>query len=269
MSNVALGPAMSIKDPIYLGQSSTANPVHVNMLGRNMLLGGEPGSGKSGVVNTITAQAALMSDVKIIGFDAKLVELMPWMDVMDVFVGPDMRKALSTMLWVQKRMDARYDWMAKNRIRKLEPTPSRPAWLVEVDELAYYTSVAGTRTEQELFAALFRDVVARGRAAGIIPIAGTQRASWDIIPTALRDLFAYRWTGRATTPGSSDVALGAGWAEAGYNAMHLSSKKPGDSLLLAEGGTPQRMRSAWMTDEEIATVAAFAAQLRGNTNTSV
>jgi len=262
--NVALGPVMSIKDPIYLGRSASNDPINITLLGKNLLLGGEPGSGKSGLVNTITAQIALMPDARLLGFDAKLVELMPWADVMDVFVGPEMRKALKTLLWIQKLMDRRYDWMSRNRIRKLDPTPEDPAWVVEIDELAFYTSVAGTRVEQELFASLFRDVVARGRAAAIIPIAGTQRASWDIVPTALRDLFAYRWTGRATTPGSSDVALGAGWAEAGYNAMHLDPRKPGDSFLLAEGGAPQRMRSAWMTDEEIHTVAAFAAQLRGH-----
>jgi DNA segregation ATPase FtsK/SpoIIIE, S-DNA-T family len=262
--NIALGPVMSIKDPIYLGRSASNEAVNVTMYGKNMMLNGEPGSGKSGLMNNMIAQVSLMPDARMLGFDAKLVELMPWTDVMDVFVGPEMRKALQTMLWIQKLMDRRYDWMSRNRIRKLVPTPADPAWVLFLDEVAYYTSVAGTKVEQELFSALFRDVVARGRAAAIIPIMGTQRASFDILPTALRDLFAYRWTGRATTPGSSDVALGAGWAEAGYNAMSLDPKKPGDSFLLAEGNAPQRMRAAWMTDEEIQTVAAFAAQLRGH-----
>lgn len=262
--NIALGPVMSITDPIYLGRSASNEAINLCLYGKNLLLSGEPGSGKSGVVNTIAAQVSLMPDARMLGFDAKLVELMPWVDVMDVFVGPEMRKALQTMLWIQKLMDRRYDWMSRNRIRKLTPTPEEPAWVLFLDELAYFTSVAGNKVEQELFCALFRDVVARGRAAAIIPVAGTQRPSFDILPTALRDLFAYRWTGRATTPGSSDVALGAGWAEAGYNAMHLDPKKPGDSFLLAEGNAPQRMRAAWMTDDEITTVAAFAAQLRGH-----
>jgi DNA segregation ATPase FtsK/SpoIIIE, S-DNA-T family len=261
--NTAVGPNMSIMDDFYLGKYATGEAVKLCFAYKNLLAGGEPGSGKSGLEQTILAQAALCVDTKLIGFDGKLVELMQWSDVFDVFVGPDMRKALATLLWVQRLMDERYAKMSALKLRKHVPTQVDPFWVMSVDELAYFTSVAGTKVEQELFSALLRDIVARGRAAGIIVLAMTQRASWDIVPTALRDLFANRWVGRCSTPGSSDVALGAGWVDQGYNAMNLDPSKPGDSFLLAEGGVPRRMRVAWMSDAEVAQVAAFAAQLRG------
>ncbi|GAB3655684.1 FtsK/SpoIIIE domain-containing protein [Glycomyces tarimensis] len=261
--NIAIGPNMSIMDEYFLGKYATGEPVKLSLAYKNLLGGGEPGSGKSGLENTIIAQVALSIDTALIGFDGKLVELMAWRDAMDVFVGPEMRKALHTLVWLQQEMDARYGLMSQRRVRKHVPTPSDPVYVVALDELAYFTSVAGTEAEQKLFSTLLRDIVARGRAAGIVVLAFTQRASWDIVPTALRDLFAYRWTGRATTPGSSDVALGAGWAERGYNAMDLDPTKPGDSFLLAEGALPRRMRVAWMSDAEVAQVANFAAQLRG------
>jgi S-DNA-T family DNA segregation ATPase FtsK/SpoIIIE len=261
--NAAIGPNMSIMDEFYLGKYETGEAARVGLAYRNLLGGGEPGSGKSGLENILIAQAALCVDTRLIGFDGKLVELMQWTQALDVFVGPDMRKALRTLLWLQRLMDQRYAAMSAKRVRKHVPTATDPAWVVFLDELAYFTSVTGTKVEQELFATLLRDVVARGRAAGIIVCGFTQRASWDIVPTALRDLFAYRWVGRCSTPGSSDVALGAGWAEQGFNAMNLDPGKPGDSYLLAEGGVPKRMRVAWMSDEEISQVAAFAAQIRG------
>ncbi|WP_035698978.1 FtsK/SpoIIIE domain-containing protein [Glycomyces tenuis] len=261
--NIAIGPNLSITDDYYLGKYATGEAVRLKLAYKNLLGGGEPGSGKSGLENVIIAQAALSVDVSLIGFDGKLVELMAWAEAMDVFVGPEMRKALHTLLWLQRVMDERYASLSARKVRKHVPSAAEPVYMAVLDELAYFTSVTGTKEERELFCTLLRDIVARGRAAGIVVLAFTQRASWDIVPTALRDLFAYRWTGRATTPGSSDVALGAGWAERGFNAMDLDPAKPGDSFLLAEGGMPRRMRVAWMSDEEIAQVASFAARLRG------
>ncbi len=59
--------------------------------------------------------------------------------------------------------------------------------------------------------------MARGRAAGIIVVAATQRPSADIIPTSLRDLFGYRMAFRCTTDSSSDIILSQGWAGQGYS----------------------------------------------------
>jgi hypothetical protein len=87
-----------------------------------------------------------------------------------------------------------------------------------------------------LFSALLRDLVARGRAVGIIVVAATQRPSSDIIPTSLRDLFAWRFAGRCTTDVSSDIVLGHGWANRGWSSNTISPTNPGAGLLIAEGG---------------------------------
>ena len=50
-----------------------------------------------------------------------------------------------------------------------------PVYLVAVDEIAYFSATAGTPPEQKGFNALNRDIVARGRAPGIIAIEATQR----------------------------------------------------------------------------------------------
>jgi hypothetical protein len=95
-----------------------------------------------------------------------------------------------------------------------------------VDEIAYYSATAGTKKTQDEFAMRLRDLVARGRAAGVIVVAATQRPSADIIPTSLRDLFGYRCAFRCTTDNSSDIVLGHGWASEGYSAKSIAPEDP-------------------------------------------
>ena len=68
------------------------------------------------------------------------------------------------------------------------------------DRLAYYSATAGTKPGRDTFTALLRDLVARGRAAGVITVAATQRPTAEVVSPSLRDLFGYRWAFRCTTP---------------------------------------------------------------------
>ena len=86
--------------------------------------------------------------------------------------------------------------------RKVTPDLGWPLYLVPIDEVAYFSATVGTPAQQKEFNATNRDVVARGRAPGIIAVEATQRPSADIIPTSLRDLFGYRWAFRCSTEAS-------------------------------------------------------------------
>ena len=59
------------------------------------------------------------------------------------------------------------------------------------------------------------------------------------------------------------MVLGHGWAAQGYSAATIDPLARGVSWLLAEDGTPQRIKAAYLTDAQIAHLAACAAQLRG------
>src|SRR5207249_7294390 len=112
-----------------------------------------------------------------------------------------------------------------------------PLRLVAIDELASFT--LGVGNDKKLcaeFSNLLRDLVSRGRAAGIIVVAATQKPSSDIVPTALRDLFGFRCALRCSTRDASDTILGAGWAAQGYSAATIDSAARGVGFLLAEGG---------------------------------
>src|SRR5919112_1097923 len=102
---VPLGPVLSIFDPVHIGIDEFGHPVRVPMIYRNMLIGGEPGAGKSALLNAIVAHAALSLDCRLCLFDGKQVELGQWRQCADVFVGPDIVRALSVLLRLQKMMD--------------------------------------------------------------------------------------------------------------------------------------------------------------------
>jgi DNA segregation ATPase FtsK/SpoIIIE, S-DNA-T family len=131
-----------------------------------------------------------------------------------------------------------------------------------IDEIAYYSATAGDKRTQEEFSIRLRDIVARGRAAGIIAIGATQRPSADIIPPSLRDIWGYRCAFRCTNDSSSDIILGPGWAKQGYSAKTIAPEDRGVGWLLAEGGMPRRLKAAYLSDEHIETLVRRAAWIR-------
>jgi S-DNA-T family DNA segregation ATPase FtsK/SpoIIIE len=259
---VPVGPMLSMFDPLFLGIDEFGAPVYIELIYRNLLAGGEPGGGKSGLLNTITAHAALAADTRLVLLDGKLVELGPWAPVADKFVGPDIDDAITTLKRLQQVMNNRYAWLLANGRRKIAPADRLSVIVVIVDEIAFYSATVGTKQQQEEFVALLRDLVARGRACGIPVVAATQRPSFDIIPTSLRDLFGYRAAFRCTTTNSSNIVLGHGWAEQGYTATDISPTNQGAAYLIAEGGTPRRIKVSYLTDADVAAIADYAAWIR-------
>ena len=158
-------------------------------------------------------------------------------------------------------MDCRYAELLAWGRRKVAPDDSLGLHVVVLDELALYLA-SGDRKQRDRLAELLRDLVARGRAAGVIVLAATQKPSSDIIPTSVRDLFGFRWALRCATREASDTILGSGWAAEGCSAADIDARARGTGYLLHEGGIPVRMRAAYLDDAAIAAIATRAAALR-------
>jgi DNA segregation ATPase FtsK/SpoIIIE, S-DNA-T family len=253
---------LSMFGPVHLGLDENGEHVYVFLGERNMLLGGEPGGGKSNALNLIVAHGALSGDCKLILIDGKQVELGLWRHCADKFIGPSITDALACMADLQQIMNNRYDQLLAAGLRKITPESGEPVYLVVIDEYAYFSATVGDKTQQAKFAAYTRDLVARGRAAGVIVILATQRPSHQVIDPSLRDLFGYRWAFRCTTDSSSDTVLGHGWAGEGYSAATIDPLARGVSWLLSETGVPRRIKAAYLADDDIKHLAAYAAQLR-------
>ncbi|HEY6274728.1 MAG TPA: FtsK/SpoIIIE domain-containing protein [Streptosporangiaceae bacterium] len=263
MATVRVFP-LSMFDPVHLGIDEYGEHVHASLAERNMLLGGEPGGGKSNALNLICAHGALSADCNLILIDGKQVELGAWRHCADQFIGPSITDAIAAFEAFQQTMNTRYDTLLAQGRRKITRESGDSVYLILIDEYAYFSATVGTKQERDKFAALTRDLVARGRAAGVIVILATQRPSHQIIDPSLRDLFSYRWAFRCTTNSSSDVVLGQGWASDGYTAADIDPLARGVGWLLSETGVPRRMKAAYLTDADIADLAAYAATLRGH-----
>jgi len=252
---------LSLWGPIPVGVDEDGAAVEISLVERNLLLGGEPGAGKSNALSLLVATAALDPDVRLHLFDGKLVELAAWGGCADHSVGVSTEHANDVLRALQVEMDDRYLALLANRARKVTPEVGMPLHVLVVDELAHYL-LAPDRKERTEFTELLRDLVARGRAAGLIVLAATQKPSHDVIPTALRDLFGFRWALRCSTPQASDTVLGAGWASANYTASDIDPAHRGVGYLLHEGGAPIRCRAHHIDDTTLAELAVRAETLR-------
>jgi S-DNA-T family DNA segregation ATPase FtsK/SpoIIIE len=233
----------------------------VSLPERNLLAGGEPGAGKSTIVQLLIAAAALHPSVRLTLFDPKLVELAVW-QACGRLVGPDVDQAIEVLKQLISELDDRYLHLLANRARKVTEGDGLPLHLLVVEELAFYTN-GPDRKAATAFAVLLRDFVARGRAAGMVTVATTQKPSADVVPTYLRDLFGFRWALRCSTPDASDTILGRGWASQGYSAASIDPAARGVGWLLQEGGIPVRLRACYLDDLTLAELARRAEALRG------
>jgi FtsK/SpoIIIE family len=254
--------ALSLWEPIPVGVDELGGTVMMRLPERNVLLGGEPGAGKSVALSLLVATAALDPSCRLWLLDGKLVELSPWAPCAERLAGPDVDEAIELLRAVRDEMEERYRALLTAGRRKIEPGDGLALHLLACDELAFYL-VGEDRKKQREFAELMRDVVARGRAAGVIVCAATQKPAADVVPSALRDLFGFRLALRCNTRDASDTILGQGWATLGHNAATIAPGERGIGLLLAEDGTPVRMRGHYLSDQDLNELAARAATLRG------
>lgn len=257
---------LSLWQPIPVGIDENGQPVTIGLPERNLLIGGEPGAGKSVAESMPVATAALDPDADLTLFDGKLVELAVWRNCARAFVGPDVDEAIDVLRGLHRELSERVTWLLDTSAgkvkRKIEPGDGLRLHLVACDELGFYLNPEDRHARAEI-RRLFIDLVQRGRAVGIIVVAATQKPSADVIPTALRDLFGFRWALRCSTRDASDTVLGAGWATRSYNAATIAGNQRGVGWLLAEDGLPLRLRSYYLTDSHhLETLAARARRLR-------
>jgi hypothetical protein len=256
----ATGP-LSLWDPIPVGVDELGATVSIRLPERNLLLGGEPGAGKSAALSLVLAAAALDPHTKLWLLDGKVVELAAWKPCSERLAGPDVGAAIELLETVQREMEARYRELLDRGARKISPGDGLPLHVVACDELAFYLT-AEDKKQRTRFAELLRDLVARGRAAGVIVVAATQKPAADVVPSSLRDLFGFRLAMRCTTPQASDTILGQGWASNGHNAATIAPSQRGIGFLLAEDGLPVRMRAFYLDDQVVDDLARRATELR-------
>lgn len=257
------GSVRSLWDPIPVGRDRRGELVTLSVVERNVLTGAEPGGGKSNFQSMLTAAAALDPSAELWLIDGKrLLEVRDWVPVAER-AESEPKEALAMLRELKEIMDFRYDMLGLDEVRKIEPGDGLGFIVLVIDELASFTSGGfAKKTEEAEFIDLLRDIVSRGRAAGVIAELCTQRPSADVVPTKIRDIVGLRMALRCTTPTSSDMVLGAGWASQGANAARIDPSLRGVGWLLAEGGKPQEVKTFHVDNADLATLARQARAIR-------
>src|SRR5215470_15467972 len=96
MSTVRVFP-FSIFDPVHFGIDENGDHVVVNLAERNILVGGEPGAGKSYALNLIAAHSAMSCDCKQMMIDDKLSKLGTWRQCAAINISHTMTDALTEL----------------------------------------------------------------------------------------------------------------------------------------------------------------------------
>jgi DNA segregation ATPase FtsK/SpoIIIE-like protein len=244
---------LSAWDPVHFGVSELGRPVVLSTVERAILAAGNRGAGKSNFLNVLLAHFAKCPDAQLLLIDANRVQMAPWRDRALAFADHDPDSAIEVVELARTEMDRRLAFMESLPgapvaiTRALSREHDLPVWWLFVDELAYHVSVAGAPAQQKAFYAGLRDLVARGRAAGIGVVAATQRPTHDLIPTSLRDLFDIRIAFRTMTDASSDVILGDNFAKRGFSARDIDLNARGVAWLFGEGTEPLRIKVPLIT----------------------
>jgi DNA segregation ATPase FtsK/SpoIIIE, S-DNA-T family len=235
-------PATSITRPATLGLFEDGRPANITLLRRNALIGGNTGSGKSGVLNVILAYLAACADVVIWGVDLKGgMELQPWARCLTrlATTPPEATGLFDDAI---TELDQRAATMAAQGHRVWEPSPAMPAFVIVVDEYAELPADARDSADS---------LARRGRAVAVNLLAATQRPTQQAMGSnAVRSQMDTRICLRVRERRDVDLILGQGALASGWHAHTLT--QPGTFLLSdPEHTTPQRARAYLITDDQV------------------
>lgn len=245
--------------PIPAGVDTNGKPVDVDLREKNILVGGGMGSGKSWWLHTVVAAAMLDKRVDVHLLDGKEGSgFWGWRHSASSFAtnDPDQAgKAMGILKKLEARINKAYQRFTDSDQRTIDWSSAKHIDLLVIDEFLAFFKIPG-------FATLAMNLLARGRAAGLIMVMTVQRPSSKIVDTDFRELFPYRAAFLSDHQGSKMI-LGEG-QEA--DSSTFSGMNPGEMWLLHEGRRPVRCRGYSLTDSQLATLAARAQRLRAKSD---
>ncbi len=263
---------------VGLGKDIIGRPVVADLAKMpHVLVAGTTGSGKSVGINAMILSLLYKADpsqVRLVLIDPKMLEMSVYEGIPHLLcpVVTDMKQAANALAWCVDEMERRYRLMSRMGVRNLagynakiaeasargqsipnpfsltpdapEPLVDLPSIVVIVDELADLMMTAGKKIE-ELIARLAQ----KARAAGIYLVLATQRPSTDVLTGLIKANVPTRMSFKVASYTDSRIILDCAGAETLLGM--------GDMLYKPNGGIPERVHGAFVSDDEVHRVANF------------
>lgn len=261
---------------VALGQSVSGESQFANLAKMpHLLIAGATGSGKSVTVHNIIMSLLFRNgpqDLRLIMVDPKRVELTLYNSIPHLLtpVIKDPKKAIRALGWAVKEMERRYDILESESVRDIlsyHQTIVKPAYDKKTDEtsevelperMPYIVVIIDELADimqsypRELEAGIVR-LAQMSRAVGIHLILSTQRPSVNVITGLIKANVPARIALQVSSQIDSRTILDASGAEKLLGA--------GDMLYSSgEMSKPERMQSAFISEEEVKKVVKHLAQ---------
>jgi S-DNA-T family DNA segregation ATPase FtsK/SpoIIIE len=230
----------------------------------HLLIAGTTGSGKSVTIHAIITSLLYRhgpDDLRFIFVDPKRVELTLYNGIPHLLtpVITDSKKAILSLKWAATEMNRRYDLLESESVRDIDSYHKKhqadfaknvegidrmPYIVIIIDELADIMQAY----PRELEAAIVR-LAQMSRAVGIHLILSTQRPEVNVITGLIKANVPSRIALRVPTGIDSRTILDTTGAEKllGY----------GDMLALVESNQPERIQSAYISEDEVKNVVKY------------
>jgi len=273
-TKATVGLASLLQDPHFHQDRPLMTAIGRNIAGKavfksiakmpHLLIAGTTGSGKSVTIHAIIASLLYRygpDDLRFIFVDPKRVELTLYNSIPHLLtpVITDAKKAILSLKWAATEMNRRYDILESEGARDIdsyhkkhqkdfeqnnEDIDRMPYIVIIIDELADIMQAY----PRELEAAIVR-LAQMSRAVGIHLILSTQRPEVNIITGLIKANVPSRIALRVPTLIDSRTILDTGGAE--------KLLGQGDMLAVVETNQPERLQSAFITEDEVKAVVAY------------
>lgn len=241
----------------------------IQVHGTHVLIAGATGAGKASLLwSIVRAMLPAMTArlVRVWAADPKLMELAYGRTIFDRYgrYTADPADIVTMLEDAVAEMQARAAQFA-GKHRDHTPTPEHPFVVIMVDEVAFLTAYLPDRQLRDRVKAALATLTTQGRAVGFSVIAALQDPRKEVM--SIRNLFPDRIAMRLDEPEQVDMVLGDGARDRGALADLIPNDPARGAgaayIRLETDPDPVRVRAAWVTDSDIAAMAAeYALGLR-------
>jgi S-DNA-T family DNA segregation ATPase FtsK/SpoIIIE len=264
---VEIIPALPVPDTVDLmsvqvGLQEDGEPWCLRVLGTHLLLAGVTESGKSSVLWALLrglAPAIRDGTVVVWALDPKGgMELGPGEALFAKFCAEDFEAMADMLDEAVEVMQQRTRRCRKDGVRLHTPTRAEPLILVVIDEVATLTAYQSDRKLRARVEHSIGLLLSQGRGPGVSVLGALQDPRKEVLGN--RNLFPVKVALQLDEATQVDMVLGPGARDQGALCDKIPDSLRGVAYLRVEGvREPTRVRSAYVTDEDIRTMAALYA----------